>query len=81
MTDMDAESWQTNVEELLALQSILQSSVVCYVDGSPRIIDDASAEQLLQEGCASRTLSCKADVHPCMPDGGLALQASACIFH
>ena len=31
---MDDDSWQTKVEELLALQSILQASLVCYVDGS-----------------------------------------------
>ena len=51
MRNDDAESWQTQIEELLALQSILQSSLSCYVDGSQQTIDDARAEQLLQQGC------------------------------
>ena len=77
---MDAETWQTNVEELLALQSILQSSLVCFVDGIQRVIDDATAEQLMLEGCGGRQLACTANVHPCMPDGGLTIQVRGCTF-
>ena len=77
---MDAESWQTKVEELLALQSILQASLVCYVDGSQQTIDDATAEQLLQQGCRGRALSCKASIHCSIPDGGLKVQVPAGTF-
>ena len=77
---MDAESWQTKVEELLALQSILQASLLCYVDGSQQTIDDATAEQLLQEGCRGRELSCEASVHCSIPDGGLTVQVPSVSF-
>ena len=80
MIDMDAGSWQMNVEELLALQSILQSSLVCFVDGIQRVIDDATAEQLMEEGCRGRQLSCTANIHPCMPDGDLTVQVRECTF-
>ena len=78
MRSKDDDSWQTKVEELLALQSILQASLVCYVDGSQQTIDDATAEQLLQEGCRERELACKALIHCSIPDGGLTVQVHAC---
>ena len=71
---MDAESWQTKVEELLALQSILQASLLCHVDGSQQTIDDATAEQLLQQGSRGRELSCEATIHCSIPNGGLTVQ-------
>ena len=77
---MDAESWQTKIEELLALQSILQTSLVCYVDGSQQTIDDATAEQLLQEGCRGRELSCEATIYCSIPDSGLAVQVPSVSF-
>ncbi len=80
MIDMDAGNWEMNVEELLALQSILQSSLVCFVDGIQRVIDDATAEKLMQEGCRGRQLSCTAKIPPCMPDGGLIVQVRGCTF-
>ncbi len=69
------------IEELLALQSILQPSLVCFVDGIQRVIDDATAEQLMIEGCRGRRLSCTANVHPSMPDGGLRVQVRGCTFY
>ena len=80
MRNDDAESWQTQIEELLALQSILQSSLSCYVDGSQQTIDDARAEQLLQQGCRDRGLACKAIIHCNIPDGGITVQVHACSF-
>lgn len=77
---MNPESWQANVEELLALQSILQTGLVCFVDGSDSLIDDATAEQLLQQGCRSRNLSCNASIHPCIPDVGLTVQVCDIAF-
>ena len=77
---MNDESWQLVVEELLALQSILQSSLVCFVDGTQRVIDDGTAEELMQEGCRGRQLSCTADIHPSVPEGGLTVQVRDCTF-
>lgn len=74
MVDMDAESWQMSVEELLAVQSILQSSLVCFVDGIQRVIDEGAAEELIQEGCRGRQLSCTAYIHPSVPERGLTVQ-------
>ena len=74
MAAMDDECWQLNIEELLALQSILQSSLVCFVDGIQRVIDDDTAEQLVMEGCRGRRVSCIANVHPDLPDGDLTVQ-------
>lgn len=78
---MDAESWQTKVEELLALQSILQASLLCHVDGSQQTIDDATAEQLLQQGSRGRELSCEATIHCSIPNGGLTVQVPFCQLH
>ena len=80
MAAMDAETWQMNVEELLALQSILQSSLACFIDGIQHDIDDDRAEQLMEQGCCSRRLSVKAEVHASAPDGGLTVQVRACTF-
>ncbi len=77
---MDAESWQTKVEELLALQSILQASLLCHVDGSQQTIDDATAEQLLQQGSRGRELSCEATIHCSIPNGGLTVQVPSVSF-
>ena len=54
---------------------------MCYVDGSQQTIDDATAEQLLQEGCRGRELSCEASIQCSIPDGGLTVRVRACTFY
>ncbi len=80
MAAMDDETWQMNVEELLALQSILQSSLGCFIDGIQHDIDDDRAEQLMEQGCCGRRLSVKAEIHTSVSDGGLTIQVRACTF-